>query len=291
MSKNGNERDAKALEGEYKDLYQRVTKSLREDVRPGEELEHAISSILQLLLEASDERRPVSELFPDGFDAFYEELLEALPVYSRANRIMKSRRTKIRWISVTVLLGMTIVLGVLWQTGYVGMWRDGIAYMAGALEKYSYNYTVLEEEYEITIDLGDLESNTGKILYDRDGMRIDVAVVDNAGGQGGGYRIHFRSHGKYSIDRAVLVSGNKHYATESRWYSTSNDAVIRSEYNGKQYEGSVAGSSGLNYKDGDMFSFYIFSQQAYQSGEVTLQEKGEVKLTLSRLGKNEWIRK
>lgn len=300
MSQNNNERvgssvngksQAQALNGEYRDLYNRLIKQLREDVQPGEELERAISSILQMLSEAAEEKRPVLELIPDGFDVFYQELLDALPVYTRESRLLKRRRAKMRWIAVTAILVLTIVLGALWQSGYVGMWQNGIAYMAGTLDKYSYHESTLEDGFEIIIDLADLESNTGKVLYEKDDMYIDVYTVDEVGLQGGGYRIHFRSHGKYSMDKAVLVSGNKHYATESRWYSYTTNATIRSEYNGKQYEGSVMGSSGLNYKDGDMFSFYIFPSEAYNSGDVTTQENGKVKITISNLVVNQWFKK
>ncbi|MEF2248828.1 MULTISPECIES: hypothetical protein [unclassified Paenibacillus] len=279
------------LKGEYKELYNRVVTLLKEDVQPGEERDRAISSMLQLLLEAEAEQRPVPELFPEGFESFYQELVEALPVYTRESRSVKKRKAKMMLGAAASVLCLTIVLGVLWQTGYIGMWREGIAFAAGSLDKYSYDHGVIDGEFEITIDLNDLDSNKGKVLYDKDGLLIDVAVVDEVGLMGGGYRIHFRSHGKYSLNQATLVSGNKHYATESRWYSSSVDAELRSEYNGKQYKGSVMGGSALNYKDGDMFSFYLFPQEAYKSGEVTLKEDGNVKVIVSNLSLNQWNKK
>lgn len=128
-----------------------------------------------------------------------------------------------------------------------------------------------------------MESNTGKELYNTDGLRIVLASVDQVGiQQGGGYNILFRSHGTYNIDQAVLISGNKHYSTESRWFSSTNDVIIRSEYEGEEYEGSLTGISGLNDKDGDGFSFYI---------PPSLDEQGTVKLVVSNLSVNRWHRK
>jgi len=279
------------LTGEYKELYKRLTTLLKEDVQPGQERERAISSMFQLLLEAEAEQRPVSELIPEGFESFYQELVETLPVYTRESRSVKKRKAKVMLSAVAILLCLTIIYGMLRQAGYVGMWREGIAYAAGSLDKYSYDHMVMDGEFEITINLDDLDSNKGKVLYDKDGLLIDVAVVDEVGIMGGGYRIHFRSHGKYSVDQATLVSGIKHYATESRWYSSSNDADLRSEYNGKQYEGSVMGASGLNYKDGDMFSFYLFPQEAYKNKEVTFDKAGTVKVIVSNLSLNQWNKK
>ena len=51
--------------------------------------------------------------------------------------------------------------------------------------------------------------------------------------------------------------------------------------------------SGLNfnYKDGDDFSFYVFPAEAYEKGEVTLDEVGVVELTITDLYQNTWRKK
>lgn len=281
----------KHLSSEYHALYKRLVRMLRADVEPGPELELALSSILELLLEASQEQRLAAELFPEGIDAFYRDLLETLPVYSSAKTEAKRKQKRIVWSIAAVVLALTVVWGICGQIGYTDMWRRGIAYMAGSLDKYSYHHTTLDGEYEVDIDLSDLNSNKGKIVYDHDGLRIVVDSVDMAGLWGGGFRIHFRSHGKYSLDRAVLVSGSKHYSTEARWFSSSLEAELRSEYKGQIYQGSVMGISGLNYKDGDMFSFYLFPAEAYQDNQIPLEGEGTVKVTLSGLSRNEWLRK
>ncbi|MCT4544473.1 MAG: hypothetical protein N4A63_13080 [Vallitalea sp.] len=66
---------------------------------------------------------------------------------------------------------------------------------------------------------------------------------------------------------------------------------MTAEYNGEKYNSSVYGLSGLNYKDGDSFLFYIFPSEVYQNGEITLKEEGIVHLTVTDLYKNIWSEK
>ncbi|MEW9095613.1 MAG: hypothetical protein AB2417_11080 [Clostridiaceae bacterium] len=68
-------------------------------------------------------------------------------------------------------------------------------------------------------------------------------------------------------------------------------AKMIAEYNGRVYDSTVFGTSGLNYNDGDDFSFYIFPREAYEEKEISLNEKGIVNLTVTSLYKNIWSKK
>ncbi|MGO4108504.1 hypothetical protein [Paenibacillus sp. YAF4_2] len=135
------------------------------------------------------------------------------------------------------------------------------------------NGEMMSEEYTVSIDLSDLESNVGKELYNDGTNKIVVLSVDNTGNaNSGGYRISFRSKGTYS-------------------FTAEMSAKMTATYKNKYYESSVFGTGGINYKDGDEFaSFYIFPHEAYDQ-EITLQETGTVLLTVTNLYKNSWSRK
>lgn len=283
---------AKKLKGEYKKEFIKLYKNLTKDVKQGTELEEAVSGIIDMLESAMNEKRPLTDVFGPNFEDFYNGLIDVLPKYTREEKDTRNRRKNISIIALVVLLVAGLILTVIWQTGLMGMWSRGIAYMAGSLDRYSYDCILLEDEYSVEIDLSDLESNKGKVLYDDGVHKIIVEGVDNTGTVlSGGYRIHFRSIGDYSLSGATLISGIRHYTTESRWFSYNMTSRLVSEYKGRRYEGTVMGESGLNFKDGDMFSFYLFPDESYKDGSITLNETGKVKVTVTELCKNIWSKK
>ena len=68
-------------------------------------------------------------------------------------------------------------------------------------------------------------------------------------------------------------------------------AKMTAKYKDNIYNSSVLGTSGLNYKDGDEFAFYIFPSEAYDKEDVSLDEDGIVKLSIKNLYKNIWTKK
>lgn len=180
-----------------------------------------------------------------------------------------------------------IILTTLWLTGTIDLWINGISYVAGNIKVFSNTGYTIQEEYSVSIDLGDLESNVGKDLYNDGTHRIYVARVvfsDNR------YEVGFRSSGKYSLSGATLVSGVNHFYKGGSFYSEMSAKMVV-EYNNKVYNSSNAGLSGLNFKDGDSFGFYLFPHEAYESGEISPNEEEIVNLTVSNLYKNIWIKK
>ncbi|MCD9021992.1 hypothetical protein [Cohnella silvisoli] len=201
---------------------------------------------------------------------------------------------KIKTRNISVLL---IILGALflifWRIGLLGLWNEGISYIADNTKNYSdKNGHIIQENYSISINLADLKSNIGKVLYDDGDNKIYVIWVSNSDNiNSGGYNIGFRSIGKYSLSGATLISGVHHKTLGEHSFTTEMSAKMTVEYKSKKYSSSTAGISGLNYKDGDDFSFFIFPSTAYETKEVSLNETGEVIITISNLFKNIWIRK
>lgn len=192
----------------------------------------------------------------------------------------------------SILLLLTIILLVLWASGLISLWIKGISYIANNTEKFTdRNSSVLAGSYAITIDLNDLQSNLEKELYNDGSNRIYVSWLKTSDSPHfGGYQIGFRSSGNYSLSKAMLVSGIKHATLNNNSFYSCMSAKMTAEYRGEIYNCQEAGESGLNYKDGDDFWFYIFPNESYQSGEVSLNEKGMVLLCVRNLYKNVWTK-
>lgn len=201
--------------------------------------------------------------------------------------LMKSKKKK---IGIMFILMAAVISLTLWSTGLAGLWHNGISYIANNTKEFSdIKGHVVKGNYSVSINLSDLESNIGKELYNDGTHRIYVSCVDNTGDiNTGGYRIGFRSSGQYSPDKATLVSGVHHATVDNNSFTMDMSARMTAEYKGKIYKSSEFGTSGLNYKDGDDFSFYIFPTQAYESKEIFLNENGVVNLTVTGLFENIW---
>ncbi|QMV40040.1 hypothetical protein [Cohnella cholangitidis] len=194
-----------------------------------------------------------------------------------------------KWIALLTLV-VALLITALWQTGWMGLWKEGMAYIANDTKDFTdKSGYVIHGEYSVTIDLSDLASNVGKELYNDGDHKIYVAWVQNSGSaNSGGYEIGFRSCGPYSLSGATLISGVHHQALGPQMFTSRNVAQMTAEYKGKSYNGSEAGHGGLNYKNGDDFSFYIFPSDAYADNEVTVNESGQVRIAISNLYKNVW---
>ena len=280
----------KQLTGEYKENFNKIEKRLYIDVQPGAERTNALLDFLDMLLEASANGRAISELFPNGYETFYLELINVLPVYSTEIKLRKNNNRKIIYVAGLISCAFIIVFSVLYYLGYIGIWTQGISYHAGNLNRFNYASFIDENEYSIKINLNNLDSNIGIILYDDGECSIVVDSVDFVEWEYGGYRIYFRSHGSYNTNNAKLVSGVKHFVNENQYFSTIMTVKMKAIYMDKTYESDIMGVSGITYKDGDIFSLYIFANPPYD-GNVSIPNVEEVVLTVTNLSHNIWSKK
>ncbi|WP_308639541.1 hypothetical protein [Paenibacillus silvisoli] len=201
---------------------------------------------------------------------------------------MKSKTSLLR----TVIVAAAVIYLYFWIAGFPSSWTTEMADIVNNTSKFTdkHGYDV-PGEYSVSVDLSDLESNVGKELYNDGAHRIYVMWMDNVGLQGGGYRIGFRAVGTYSRDGASLISGLHHITLDEHQFTSEMTAKMTAAYKGKVYESATYGTAGINFKDGDDFSFYLFPNDAYEKDEVTMNEKGIVKLTVSGLYQNLWSKK
>jgi hypothetical protein len=197
--------------------------------------------------------------------------------------------------NIVVILTSVLVLVLLaiWITGYGGLWLHGISYIANNTKEYTdKNGYTLPGKFSVSIDLSNLQINIGKEIYNNGTNKIYVSTVRNTGSSNsGGYVIGFRACGQYSLTNATLVSGVHHETVNGNSFTSYMSAKMTASYNNKIYNCSEFGTSGLNYRDGDDFAFYIFPGEAYEKEEVSLNEKGAVELTVTNLYINIWSKK
>ncbi|GKU76720.1 hypothetical protein [Paenibacillus sp. L3-i20] len=185
-----------------------------------------------------------------------------------------------------------LIMLILWQTGLINLNMYGISHIAQDSKKFTDTLGhKIDGNYSVLIDLSDLKSNVGKEIYNDGSHKIVVAWIDNTGNvRSGGYRIGFRSIGRYSSNEASLVSGARHESLGDQSFTTYMSAKMTAEYENREYISSIFSSGALTYKDGDEFGFYIFPTEFYEGEGNTLDEKGIVKLMLKGLYKNIWSR-
>lgn len=202
---------------------------------------------------------------------------------------MKNKRDK---TTIMLILISIIIVLTLWLTGVIGLCLNGMAYIANNTKEFNDTAGhLIAGNYSLSINLNDLECNIGKVLYNDGESKIYVSWIDNTGNSNtGGYRIGFRCSGSYSLNGARLVSGAHHETVDDHSFRTYMTAKMTAKYKDKIYNSSEFGTSGLNYKDGDDFSFYIFPSEAYDNGEVLLNEEGVVELSIENLYKNIWTK-
>lgn len=191
--------------------------------------------------------------------------------------------------SVITIIIVSMIIIILWITGVMGLGLKGMAYVGYNTKRFNdLEGYLIPDVYSISINLSDLESNIGKELYNDGESKIYVSWVDNTGSSSsGGYRIGFRSTGRYSLSGATLVSGARH-ETINNSLTTYMSAKMTSRYKNKVYNSNEFGVSSLNYKNGDEFAFYIFPSDTYDNGEISLQENDIVELSIKNLYKNIW---
>ncbi|MFD2614866.1 hypothetical protein [Paenibacillus gansuensis] len=154
---------------------------------------------------------------------------------------------------ITALLTVLMIV-VLWSSGLFGLWSNGIAFLANNTKEYTNESGhLVEGKYSLRVDLSCFDSNNGKEIYNDGEHKIFVASLQRT--HNGGYEIGFRSGGRYFLSGASLISGVHHETINDHSFITSTTAKMTAQYDGKTYNTSATGQCGLNYKDGDCFSF------------------------------------
>ena len=170
------------------------------------------------------------------------------------------KRIKRHWaliggISTTIV---AVIFIILTKNGTWGTWRTGLQYQLGN-SNYRASYEEVPGTHMVELNLTDLESNRGKILYEDDsGCRIVVHAVDfNGESAEDGYRVWFQSYGSYGRRGGQLVSGSIPYQNGSFSWVDTGYPLASVSIGGLARDCPLAGTSGLNRKNGNQFGFHL----------------------------------
>ncbi|MFG6113682.1 hypothetical protein ACGTN9_00740 [Halobacillus sp. MO56] len=161
---------------------------------------------------------------------------------------------------------------------------DGIRHLAQDVERYHNNTRSMEGDYTVTIDLSNPESNEGKVLFD--GEEGDQIYISRIVQSSSSYIVVFRSSGSYNLGGGTLVSGLEH-ARNKNGFTHEFKAKAQASYNGETYKLKPSSSSGLNYRSGDEFGFYLFSPDE----EIDITKEQTIEVTITNLQLNIWAEK
>jgi len=193
-------------------------------------------------------------------------------------------KRSIRYLTVLVLALAAIVL---WSSGVFGLWTKGMSYIANNTEDFTDQHGhAIQGNYSLKLDWSDYDSNLGKDIYDDGEHRIYVSWLQRT--HDGGYDIGFRSSGKYTRSGATLVSGVHHETLNGHTFKSTSHAKMIVEYENSVYPAQPTGTCGLNYKDGDCFSFTFFLNDDSKEGNTSAEV---ATITMTNLYKNVWSRK
>lgn len=162
----------------------------------------------------------------------------------------------------------------------INLQANGISHIAGQIDDYYKITDPVDGDYSVQLDLVDLASNKGKILFDDGDNRITVEEV--VAREESGYEVIFRSHAAKLGNGATLVSGVDHFRTGNE-LSQSLVAEAEADF-GDGETASLTPSlwSGLVYHEGDRFGFYL---------ETPAGDAEEVDVTVTNLQLNLWMEK
>ncbi len=197
-------------------------------------------------------------------------------------------------LMILCMLLFSAVLGIWIHTsGYIEFQNNGFSYLDSNQDKYDLIHQTDANAYTMEIDLTDLDSNSGKHLWENGDQYMEVAFIKNERNQGG-YRIFFCSHGIYNFNGGYLTSGIKHSRPRENGIQYDITADLITTYNGKSYLADYQaklGYAGNTEKDGDNFSFYLFPAEAYEEDGIPLENAGKATITLYNLTEHTWTRK
>lgn len=182
-------------------------------------------------------------------------------------------------IPIVIILSLTIVMFSFW--GHIGVSLSGFRYVFDN-QNYSHSYDELTDNLEFQIVLSDLDKNTGKTIFNKDGCIIKISEVRSY--EDDNYIVFFEARGTYGYKESKLISGIKY----TNNMSADLTAKLEIKYGDKNYKCSLQGYSPISMKTGDAFGFYIFNKDL---DKTLVANNDRVTLSLSGLIINQWAKK
>lgn len=187
------------------------------------------------------------------------------------------------YIVAAIIVASTVL--VVWLTDRGPIWINGMSYIANDIDEYHNKAYPIDGKYNVQIDLSNLESNEGTVLFDDEKNKIFISEISH---NNSNYEVVFRSNGTFDTTGATLVSGIK-YDRDKNSFTTNLKAKAEATYKDITYQLRPSRSSGLNFRDGDEFGFSL----SPSSGEVDIDLEKEtiINVSVTDLFINFWSKK
>lgn len=159
----------------------------------------------------------------------------------------------------------------------------GLSFIDRNQNKYSCNKTEIDEEVEFSLVLGENNKIFNKNIYDKNNCKILVTEFKTTEDP----FLIFRTYGDYSVSGAQLVTCVDHKYSSDSYENMQLVSSLTCSYRDNEYECSPQGFTWCNFKDGNMFGYYIPKDLVPQ----VLNENIEIKFHLKGLLKYIWNKK
>lgn len=318
------------LKSEYAEEYYKLYTILHTRIEDGEALDDVMQDILRILYNAQKENRNPESIYGDTRDDFSNRVLQVLlqkveekkhiKHIKQVNRANQKTITFYRVIIGLLCCGFAgfILVNKLWNDGTIGSFKDGFQYFMEN-RNYIMEYKNIPTYPEVEVDLYNLDSNKGKLIYD-DGQ-ASISIESMKQDVSGSYYVTFRARGNYNKSGGNLITPifTKSLENDIKIYTLyvnqNQEGVASSIYessetydfdevmlgklqvliDGSPYACRAGQIDSFKFKDGDLFEFQLFTNEYYGENGFLLQneldqQNGKVILRLYDLVKATWER-
>lgn len=282
MKMRENRKKLKELNERNREIYSQTKILLRHDVKKKSERKAVLNEFFELLSDAQKRGLSSEELFPEGYDIFYRDLLSGLEIYSAREKRKRIIRMQVVAVIFLVLCTGIIIFQYLNVEGYIGVWSKGIGYIATDFNNYTYHTYPFQESVSFKVDFSRWEEYENIEICRSGDITVELEGLDRTDGW---YRIFFRAHGIYSRDYAEIISWRRYDFDESHTAEWLPTAELDCHYRGKSYSCNLLGFTNMDSGDGEEFSFYVPSAVSSDSSA------GIAEFYLRNLTWSSWTRK
>lgn len=195
----------------------------------------------------------------------------------------KSTKTNNIFIITIIILVISIIIFICCFKDFFIIASQGLPYINKNQNKYFYNKIEIDDEIEFSLTLNESSKTLNKCIYDTNNCKIFITeFIANEETY-----IIFRACGQYSVKGAQLITCVNHNYVSENNENISLISTLICSYEDNYYECLQQGYTWCNFKDGNMFGYYLPKDLKSQIKNDNL----EIKFHLKGLLKYIWNKK
>ena len=199
---------------------------------------------------------------------------------------------KKKLIAVIALLFVCLAICKLYtQTNHYGVMTSGLSHIHRNTNDYALIYSDESSETSTELNLNDLESNVGKIIWQKDKQYIEITSINCKRLHKGEYDIYFKSHGVHNTNEGVLTTAVKHIRVDENSFADTMMGDMFVNINGISYPCERRSNSSIMYKDGDTFGFSFCLEEILGDDFTSNETVGTVEIRFENLIEHKWTKR